>query len=244
MYFAYFELRRYAEAEAAMDRARALMPSSLGIIYAQAKLRASRGDLAGARLALAEAHKVADSASVVAYVALREDLLWLLDDAQQRILLTLTPADLDGGRADWAVAVAQTYWRRGDRAKARAYGDTASAAYAPLIRDMQSDADRAQLVGLQALGLAYMGSADEAVRRGTEAIDSARIASAPSGQQAYIQLLMARIHLLVDQPEQSLARLEQAVKTSGNVSPNLLRIDTDFAPLRGNPRFQRLVAGS
>jgi eukaryotic-like serine/threonine-protein kinase len=240
----YLRLRRYSEAQAALDRARALRPSSLSLLHDQAQLHAAEGDLAGARKALALAHEVTDSTTVVAYVALREGLLWLLDDAQQRLVLTLTPAALDGGRADWALALAETYWRRGDRRKARAYADTASVAYGPLIQDMSNRADRAQLTGLQALALAHVGNAQEAIGKGHEALNAAKLTAAPAWQRSYIQFLLARIYLLAEQPEKALDQLDQLVKTSdGGVSPGWLRIDPTFAPLKGNPRFERLVAG-
>ena len=240
----YFDLRRYAEARAALDRARALRPSSLSLIYTQALLHAVEGDLAGARHALQLAHQVTDSTTVVAYVALREDLLWLLDDAQQRLLLTLTPAALDGGRADWALALAETYWRRGDRNKARAYADTAGVEYRPLIRDALNPADRAQLIALQALAFAYLGRSEDAVGRGDEALNAGRLAAAPTSQQSYIQFLLARIHLLAEQPEKALDQLEPLLKTTGSrVSPGLLKIDPTFDPLRGNLRFERLLEG-
>ena len=240
----YWGLRRYSEAQAALDRARALRPTSLSLLHDQAQLYAAQGDLAGARKALALAHEVTDSTTVVAYVALREDLLWLLNDAQQRLVLTLTPADLDGGRADWALALAETYGRRGDRRKARAYADTARVEYGPLIQNMSNKADRAQLAGLQALALAYLGKAQEGVEKGNEALNAAKLAAAPIGQRSYIQFLLARIYLLAEQPEKALDQLDQLLKTPGSrVSLGLLKIDPTFDPLRGNPRFERLVNG-
>jgi tetratricopeptide (TPR) repeat protein len=241
----YSELRRYAEAQAALDRARALRPSSLSLIYTQAVFSATRGDSAAARRALGQAHQVADSTTVVAYVALREELLWLLDDAQQRLVLTLTPADLDGGRADWAIALAQTYWRRGDRPKARAYADTANVAFEALLRDLPSGGDRAQTRVLQALALAYLGREQEAVRRGSEALHAAKAASAPASQRAYIQSVLIRIYLFGEEPEEALDQLEQLLKIpQGYISPGWLRIDPTYAPLRGQPRFERLANGT
>ena len=239
----YFNLRRYAEAQAAMDTARALVPASLSLLHEQAWLRAAMGDFAGARQAFGLAHQVADSSAVVAYVALREDLLWLLDDAEQRRLLTLTPADLDGGRADWALALAQTFYRRGDRGKARAYADSAFKSYVPLIPQSLSEGDRAQLTGLQALALAYAGRTRQAVSKGEAALTAAT--NAPAWQRNYIRYLLVRVHLIAGQSDQALDSLEQLVESrSSKVSPGFLRINDDFAPLRRNPRFERLVNGS
>jgi eukaryotic-like serine/threonine-protein kinase len=240
----YFELGRYGEAQAALDRARALRPSSLSLLHDQAALHAAQGDLAGARKALALAYEVTDSTTVVAYVALREFLLWLLDDAQQRLVLTLTPADLDGGRADWALALAETYWRRGDRPKARAYADTASVEYRTDLQHLVNNGDRAQTAGLQALALAYLGRTQQAIDKADEALNAAKLAPAYISQPSYIQFLLARIHLLAGQPEKALDQLEPLLKTSeSRVTPGGLRIDPTFNPLRDNPRFVRLVNG-
>jgi len=47
------------------------------------------------------------------------------------------------------------------------------------------------------------------------------------------------------QPDSALDLLEQLVNLpTGKVSRGFLRINSDFAPLRGNPRFERLVNGS
>jgi serine/threonine-protein kinase len=238
----YFTVRRYAEAQVALNEARALVPPSLSWSHEQAWLRAAMGDLAGARAALADAHRIADSSAVVGYVSLREDLLWLLDDAERRRVLTLTPADLDGGRADWALALAQTYYRLGDREKARAYGDTASRAYAPLIPLAMSGGDSAQFAGVQALALAYAGDAAAAARKGEAALTAAK--SAPFWQRDYVQYLLARVYMIGGEPEKTIDLLEPLARSpTCRMSPGFMRINPDFAALRGNPRFDRLVGG-
>jgi tetratricopeptide (TPR) repeat protein len=241
---AYAALGHFAEAQVALDRARALRPASMSMLYEQARLDIARGDSAHARQALHLAHQVADSISVVAYVALREDFLWLLGDAQQRLLLRLTPAALDGARGDWALAMAETYWTRGDRRRARAYGDTARRAYGPQIQEMLNDADRAQMMALQALALAYFGQEQEAVERGIEALKAANLAAAPPWQLLYVEFLLARVYVLAGQAEGALEHLEQVLKTPSMITRGWLRIDPNFTPLRKNPRFERLVTGT
>jgi eukaryotic-like serine/threonine-protein kinase len=239
----YLETRRYVDAQRAVERARALGTSGILAPYTQALLHASTGNLQKAREALRLAYTESDSTTVVAYVAIREELIWLLQDAEQRLLLSLTPAALDSGRADWAIALAQTYWLRGDRYRARAYGDTAAVAFVKLIRQRANVADRAQLVGLHGLALAYSGRMHEAKMRGREALAIVQTTTAPAWQLAYIQLQVARIELLAGQSEVAIDRLGFALKHSGLISAGWLKIDTRFASLRGNPRFERLVRG-
>src|SRR4029077_1647149 len=50
-------------------------------------------------------------------------------------------------------------------------------------------------------------------------------------------------YLLVGEPEKALDQLEPLLKMPYYLSPGWLPIDPTFAPLKGNPRFERLVAG-
>jgi hypothetical protein len=45
----------------------------------------------------------------------------------------------------------------------------------------------------------------------------------------------------VGEPGKALGQLERLLKIPYYVSPGWLKIDPTFAPLRGNPRFERLV---
>ena len=53
-----------------------------------------------------------------------------------------------------------------------------------------------------------------------------------------------RIYIVVGEPEKSLDRLEPLLKVPYYLSPGWLKIDPNFAPLRGNPRLQKLVAAA
>ena len=59
----------------------------------------------------------------------------------------------------------------------------------------------------------------------------------------YIQHQLVRIYLLVGEPEKALDRLEPLLRLPYHLSPGWLRIDPAFAPLKGNPRFEKLAAG-
>jgi hypothetical protein len=199
----------------------------------------AQGDLGGARLILADAPKEVDPASLVAYVATYADLYWVLDAAAQRLLLTLRPSAFDDDRGVWGLVRAQTFWLRNERASARVYADSARLAMEGQLRDSPQDAELRVLYGL---ALAYLGRGSEAVREGQRAQASLPIAKDPFNG-VYIQHQLVRIYLLIGEPEKALDQLEPLLKIPYVLSPGWLKIDPNFDPLRGNPRFDRLVAG-
>ena len=57
----------------------------------------------------------------------------------------------------------------------------------------------------------------------------------------YLQHQLARIYVVVGEPEKAIDQLESLLKMPYFLSPGWLRIDPNFEPLRKNPRFQKLV---
>jgi tetratricopeptide (TPR) repeat protein len=231
--------RRYPEALQVFERAIALAPTDAGRYQGKAMVYLAQGDLAGARAVLRSAPKEVEPTNLVAGVATFWDLYWVLDEGQQQLLLRLTPTAFDDSRGAWGLALAETYALRGDSARARVYADSARVAYAEQLRATPQDA---QLHALHGVALAYLGRTAEAIQEGERGVALLPITKdAYSG--AYNQHQLVRIYLLVGEPEQALDRLEPLLKIPYYLSPGWLKIDPTFTPLRGNPRFEQLVAG-
>jgi eukaryotic-like serine/threonine-protein kinase len=236
----FLHARRYPEAQQAYDRALRLAPANLDVREDRVMVALAQGDLPGAQTVLRATPKEVDPTALVAFVATYWDLIWVLDEAEQRLLLRLTPSAFDDDRGVWGNVLAQTYALQGDAAKARAYADSSRLAYEQQVQATPHDAQRHVLLGL---ALAYLGHKVEAIREGERGVALLPI-SRDAFTGAYLQHQLARIYLLVGEPEKALDHLEPLLKIPYYLSPGWLKIDPNFAPLRGNPRFQQLVNGS
>ena len=232
-------VRRYDEAREVLDQALALAPSNLMAHEVKAMTSLGVGDLSGARTSFQQAARIVDPAALVAYVANAWDLGWALDEEQQQLLLRLTPDAFDGDRTSWGICLAQAYALKGDTANVRKHAEESRKAFEEVLRQSPLDAQRHVLLGLS---LAYLGRKDEAIREGRRGVELMPV-SKDAFNGAYMQHQLARIYLLVGEPEKALENLEPLLKIPYFLSPGWLKIDPNFDPLRGNPRFERLVAG-
>ena len=162
-----------------------------------------------------------------------------MDRAQQALLVQLTPVAFGGNRAAWAIVLAQTYFLRDESDRGRAYADSARLAFEEQLRTAPNDA---QLHIFRGLALAYLGRRAEAIReaeRGSALLPLSKNVTVG----AYYHHQVARVYLIAGQPDRALALLEQLLAMPYYLTPAWLRIDPNFAPLKENPRFQRLAKG-
>jgi eukaryotic-like serine/threonine-protein kinase len=234
-------MRRFAEARAEADRALALDPTDPEALANRVVVSLGEGDLDGARSLLATASADVDRFRQITVYMI--DLApWAMDENQQRLALTLEPAAFGGNRAFRALGRAELYWLRGDRVRSRENAEVARAEYETLLRTVRPGT---QIFGVRisrALALAYLGRKAEAIAEGERAA-----ALRPTPEDALwgptIQENVVKIYLLFGEREKALDRLEPLLKIPSDFSPGLLRIDPTFAPLHGNPRFQKLISG-
>jgi hypothetical protein len=89
---------------------------------------------------------------------------------------------------------------------------------------------------LLGLALAYLG-------RGADALREVERSAAQQPTNRYNRHQIVRIQILLGNHEQALDLLEPLLIEPYDLTPGWLRIDPNFDPLRGNPRFETLVRG-
>ncbi len=233
----YLYLRRYADARRVLDRVLASERGNWGAMQFRAKVDLAQGDLAGAQSVIRNAATGGDTAALVTFLA-QSHIGWALDSVYERILQRLPPSAFDGDRGEWGSVMAQEYAVRGDGARARAYAESARLAYEAHLKVSPNDAN---LHAQRGVALAYLGRRSEAVAEGERGVALVPMAVDAFSGPAYL-LQLARIYMLVGEQEKALDLLERLLKLPSYLSPGWLRIDPNFASLRGNPRFERLIA--
>ena len=227
--------RRHAQALEAFDAAVALGPGNMQAIENKTLTFLAQGDLGAARAWVAQ--QPADlQPALVGYMATFWDLMWVLD-ARQRAMLLALPVETFGGAAQRAIVFAQTYALAGDVAQTRHWAAEAERECRALVAVTPDDEQSQVSLGL---ALAYLGRREEAIRAGERAVALMPV-SKDAHAGPYLEHQMVRIYMILGEKEKALDRLESLLRIPYYLTPKWLAIDPNFAPLKGHPRFEKLL---
>ena len=135
---------------------------------------------------------------------------------------------------------AELYWLAGDTVHARRYADSARVAFEAQLRATPNDYQRHLFRGL---ALAYLGQRAAAVREGERGLALAQATGNGYLIIPYARHVLARIYVAVDDHPHALDQLDALLAHPSYLSLAWLTIDPTWAPLKGDPRFERLLAG-
>ncbi|HET9602821.1 MAG TPA: protein kinase [Gemmatimonadales bacterium] len=226
------------EAEEVANAAIALQPGNISNYSQLAQSKVAEGDLASAQAVAARATATTSPPLVAAYFAGFEEMTWVLDTATRALVGRLRPSAFDGDRAWWGQSLATYYWDQGNKALAKAYADSS---LAPGLEQVRQSPNDPSLLVLYGVALAHAGLMDSAVATGRRALSMYRTEA--SASQDYDKIQMVRIYLAVGRLDDAMDALEELRKQPSRITPGRMKYDPMFAPLRGNPRFEKMVGG-
>jgi len=208
-------LHHYAAADSAADRGVSLAPTNPRTPWQKVLVELARGDLDSARAVIRAAVRQVDPTMFYCYVATYQDLYWVLEDAAQQQVLQAAPSAFDDDRGNWGIVRAQLYHLRGDRARTVIYADSARLAFGEQSRAAPQDPGRHAALGL---ALAYLGRKADAVREGQRAMELLPV-SQDHYTGPYYVVQLARIYLLIGEPDKALDQLEGVLRAPYYLSP-------------------------
>jgi TolB-like protein len=235
-------LRRHADAERALDRAIALDPKD-------ANMRATRADI--------EVQWHADPRPLSSTIRsiLAEDPAAAKNIAQS--WLQLAQYQHDSGEAERAMAALPVdgchdetipfprSWCEGLVAQMRSDKRVAAAAFGKAreetVKLLRDQPDYPEALCILGMADAFLGHKEAAIREGRRAVELLPISKDSVGGSLVLQYL-ALIYAWTGEKDLALQQLATAARTPGFISYGKLRFDPYWDPLRGEPRFDQIVA--
>jgi TolB-like protein/class 3 adenylate cyclase/Flp pilus assembly protein TadD len=238
----YESLRRYADAVAVLDRALTIAPNDITLRTQRAKvaLRSQADTKPLHTIIETVVSENPNAAPVVAGEWLPLALYERDPDAAQRALAAM-PA---GGCYDASIPFPNPWCEglsarmRGDQQAARDAFTKARTELEKIARDQPDYAE-----ALCALGVvdAVLGNKEDAIREGRRAVELIPVGKSAIEGPLLIKYLAA-IYAWTGEKNRAFEQLDKAAHLPGYLSYGELRLNPIWDPLRGDPRFEKIVA--
>jgi TolB-like protein/Tfp pilus assembly protein PilF len=240
--FSYEYQRRYRDLATVLDQALKLVPTDPETRVARTSIDlAERGDPKPAHITIEAV--VAENPAAATTLAERWFYVALCERDGRSVSLSLAAIPPEG-ISTGSIWLPRAYFEavaahfRGDAAVART---AFTVARSEVEKTVSEQPDYPQ--GLIALGLidAGLGRKDDALREGTRAVELVPIANdAIDGTDLIVNL--AIIYAWTGEKDLALKQLAEAAQLPGSVNYGWLHLHPDWDPLRGDPRFEKIVA--
>jgi serine/threonine-protein kinase len=238
----YESLRRYADAAAVLDRALTIATNDMFFRIQRAKVGLhSQADTKPLHTTIDTV--LSENPNAAPVVAGEWLLLAVYEHdpaAAQRALAAMPP----DGCYDAAIPFPNAWGdglvgrMRGDQ---RAAHDAFTKARAELEKMLRDQPDYAEAICALGVVDAALGNKEDAIREGRRAVELMPV-SKNAIEGALLIKYLAAIYAWMGEKDRALKRLDKAVHLPGYLSYGQLRLDPIWDPLRGDPRFDKIVA--
>jgi hypothetical protein len=182
-----------------------------------------------------------DRARLIVYVTSRwPDMSWALDSADRVLALTTMRATaFDNDAGQWSLTRSQLHWLSGDAVQAHAYADSAQAAFETQIR--AGPETNCQHLN-RGVALAALGQGTAAVQEGERGFQMSLVTDDPYFNIPIARHTLALVYTKAGDRARAIGELDTLLSQPYFVSRAWLRLDPEWAPLRDDPAFRRLLA--
>ena len=234
-------MREYSEGATALRRAIELDPGSRTSHYQLARNRVlAEGDTAAARLVLEEAIELG---TYYRRGEFRLPELLMLERNPDAAIASLGEGEIDADNqftfTPRSLTIGLVLSLKGDTVAARSAFDEARVTLEALVAEDPTEPRYRSALGL---ALAGLGRHEEAIRAGEEGLRLMPI-EREAWRGTYRLMQLTQIYAMTGRRDEAIVGLERLLAVPSDLSKWSLRLDPSWDPLRGDPRFEALVAG-
>ncbi len=232
-------LGRHKDALEEDNRILTLEPTNVAVWQAKVQQHLLLGDLPGAKAAVTATLAHVDSTALAIRFAYYQEMMWVLDPPLLRKVVASRPEAFYKDAPMGMLKIGRTWLLLGDTVRGRAWGDSAVRAVAPMLAAFPNSASLTEQRGRSH---ALAGHRAEAIADAERSL-ALRETSLDAQSGPYYRWQVARILIQVGELDRALDILEQLVANpASEINAAWLRLDPNMRPLRGNARFERMIA--